>query len=194
MKTGALLLALLSLAACAAGPRYRVPKPDVPQAFAAQQPTGAQPVIAAAEIDLGSWWKSLNDPELDSLVQRAVKSNLDLQIALDRLQQARTYEAVVLGHALPEVDASGAAAKGTGSDLARGRAEQGLVSADNAAGLQHINTLVGFDAVWELDLFGKFRREFEAARADAEGARAARNDVLTAVVADVVRAYIDLRG
>ena len=194
MKVCALLLAVLSLAACAAGPRYRVPKPDEPAAFAAQPQNSMQPAAAAADIDLGSWWKSLNDPELDSLVERAVKSNLDLQIALDRLQQARTYEAVVLGHALPEVDATGAAAKGTGSDLARGRAEQGLVSADNTSGLQHINTIVGFDAVWELDLFGKFRREFEAARADAQGARAARNDVLTAVVADVVRAYIDLRG
>ena len=194
MKVCALLLAVLSLAACAAGPRYRVPKPDEPAAFAAQLQNSMQPAAPAADIDLGSWWKSLNDPELDSLVERAVKSNLDLQIALDRLQQARTYEAVVLGHALPEVDATGAAAKGTGSDLARGRAEQGLVSADNTSGLQHINTIVGFDAVWELDLFGKFRREFEAARADAQGARAARNDVLTAVVADVVRAYIDLRG
>lgn len=188
MKICALLLAVSSLAACAAGPHYRVPKPDQPAAFA------AQPANATADIDLGSWWKSLNDPELDSLVERAANSNLDLQIALDRLQQARTYEAVVLGHALPEVDATGAAAKGTGSDLARGRAEQGLVSADNTSGLQHINTIVGFDAVWELDLFGKFRREFEAARADAQGARAARNDVLTTVVADVVRAYIDLRG
>ena len=67
-------------------------------------------------------------------------------------------------------------------------------SADNTNGLQHINTLVGFDAVWELDLFGKFRREYEAARAETQAARAARFDVLTAVVADVVRAYVDLRG
>jgi outer membrane protein TolC len=136
----------------------------------------------------------LNDAELDSLVDRAVKSNLDIAIALDRLQQARTYEAVVVGHALPEVDASAAAGRGTGSDLTRGRAEQVLVSADNTGGLQHINTIAGFDAVWELDLFGKYRREFEAARAETQAARAARYGVLTAVVADVVRAYVDLRG
>ena len=55
------------------------------------------------------------------------------------------------------------------------------MSADNGGGLQHINTIVGFDAVWELDLFGKFRREFEAARAETEAARAARYDVLTSV-------------
>ena len=186
----AVMLGALALAACAVGPNYRVPESDTPPAFVAQ-PANAR---AAVDADLGNWWKSLNDPELDSLVELAVKSNLDLQVALDRLQAARTYEAVVLGHALPEVDATGAAAKGTGSDLARGRAGQGLRSADNTNGLQHINTIAGFEAVWELDLFGKFRREFEAARADADAARAARNDVLTVVVADVVRAYIDLRG
>ena len=184
----AILLGAAALTACAVGPNYHAPKPDAPQAFV------AQPSKGAADVDFGSWWKSLNDPELDSLVDRAVKSNLDLGLALDRLQAARTYEAVVLGHGLPEADATGAAAKGTGTDLARGRAEQGLVSADNSNGLQHINTIAGFDAVWELDIFGKFRREFEAARADADAVRAARNDALTVVVADVVRAYIDLRG
>jgi NodT family efflux transporter outer membrane factor (OMF) lipoprotein len=188
LRRCALILAVLAPAGCAVGPSYRVPKPDLPQAFTAHV---AQ---SGADIDLGSWWKALKDTELDSLVERAVKSNLDLQVALDRLQAARTYEAVVLGRAVPEVDATGAAAKGTGSDLARGRTEQGLVSADNSSGLQHINTIAGFDAVWELDLFGKFRREFEAASADADAARAARNDVLTAIIADVVRAYIDLRG
>jgi NodT family efflux transporter outer membrane factor (OMF) lipoprotein len=177
-----------SLSACAVGPSYRTPKPDVPPQFAAASSQ------QAAAPDLATWWRALSDPELDSLVDRAVKSNLDLAIALDRLQQARTYEVVVVGHALPEVDSSGAAARGTGSDLTRGRAQQALVSADNTSALQHVNTIGGFDAVWELDLFGQFRREFEAARDDTQAARAARYDVLTAVVADVVRAYIDLRG
>jgi NodT family efflux transporter outer membrane factor (OMF) lipoprotein len=117
-----------------------------------------------------------------------------VQIALDRLQQARAYETVVLGHALPEVDATGAAGRGTGSDLTKGRAAQALTSADNGTGLQHINTIVGFDAAWELDLFGKFRREFQAVRAETDAVRAARLDVLTSVIGDVVRAYVDLRG
>jgi NodT family efflux transporter outer membrane factor (OMF) lipoprotein len=150
---------------------------------------GATPIV-----ELATWWRALNDEELDSLVDRAVKSNLDVQIALDRLQQARAYEAVVLGYALPEVDASGAAGRGTGSDLTKGRAAQALSSADNGAGLQHINTIVGFDAVWELDLFGKFRREFQAVRAETDAVRAARYDVLTEVIGNVVRAYVDLRG
>jgi NodT family efflux transporter outer membrane factor (OMF) lipoprotein len=185
------------LTACAAGPSYRTPNSDAPPAFASQVPVNSAASITqpiAPTPDLATWWRALNDEELDSLADRAVKSNLDLEIALDRLQQARTYEAVVIGYAMPEVEASAAAGRGTGSDLTKGRADTALRSADTGAGLQHINTIAGFDAVWELDLFGKFRRQFEAARADTQAARAARYDVLISVVANVVRGYVDLRG
>jgi NodT family efflux transporter outer membrane factor (OMF) lipoprotein len=183
-----LLLSIAGLCSCAVGPNYHEPKPDVPADYAAH----AAP--AAADAQLATWWRTLNDPELDSLVERAIKSNLDLEIALTRLQQARTYEAVVVGHALPEGDASAAYAHGTGSDLARGRAEQSLVSADNTSGLEHLNMVAGFDAVWEVDVFGKYRRAYQAAKFDAQAAAAAREGVITSIVADVVRAYIDLRG
>jgi|HubBroStandDraft_1064217.scaffolds.fasta_scaffold00034_61 NodT family efflux transporter outer membrane factor (OMF) lipoprotein len=188
-----------ALSACAVGPSYRTPQPDEPSSFAAKLgaapgAAGAAPAAPSPPPDMAAWWRALNDEELNSLVDRAVKSNLDLEIALDRLQQARTYEAVVVGYALPEVDASAAAGRGTGSDLTKGRADTALRSADNGAGLQHINTIAGFDTVWELDLFGKYRRAFEAARAETQAARAARYGVLTSVVADVVRAYVDLRG
>ena len=197
MKTAAsLLFCLTALAGCAAGPDYHVPQPDTPPNFAAQS-TATEPASASASMaapDLADWWRSLEDTELNSLVERAIKSNPDVGVALIRLQQARTYEAVVVGHAAPKLDATAAAGRGTGSDLTRARAEQALRSADNSAGLQHINTLAGFDAVWELDLFGKFRREIEAARYDMQAAAAARNAVITSIIADVVRAYLDLRG
>ncbi len=183
---------LLALSGCAVGPRYKTPKPDLPGAFAAAASSAADDSSQAP--DLAAWWQSLHDAELDSLIERAVKSNFDIEEALTRLQQARTYEAVVAGHALPEIDASAAAARGTGTDLARGRAQQALVSADNSSGLQHINTLAGFDTVWELDIFGKYRRQFEAARDVADARRAARSAVITSVIADVARAYVDLRG
>ena len=191
------LIALLAGAGgCAVGPNYHTPKPDAPPAFVAGE-AGREPATNAQStpsVDPEQWWKALGDPELDSLVDRAVKSNLDLRAALTRLQQARTYEAVVIGHALPDVEASAAAGRGTGSDVARGRASQPLVSADNSSGLRQVNTLAGFDAVWEIDVFGRVRREFEAVRADTQAAYAARNGVLVSVVADVVRAYVDLRG
>jgi NodT family efflux transporter outer membrane factor (OMF) lipoprotein len=186
---------LCGVAGCAVGPSYRTPASDVPAHYVGvARAAGAYPEAPAPSPDLAAWWRGLGDTELDSLVERAIKANLDLDIALTRLQQARTYEAEVLGHALPQVDATAAAARGTGSDLSRGRAEQGLRSADNSSGLAHINTVAGFDAVWELDVFGKYRREFEAAHYDMQAAAAARNGVLTSVVADVVRTYVDLRG
>jgi NodT family efflux transporter outer membrane factor (OMF) lipoprotein len=186
---------LMLLGACAVGPNYRRPPDAVPPSFSQPPPPSAADGAAHLPApDPARWWRALEDPALDALVERAIRSNLDLQIALARLQQARTYEALVVGRSLPQVDATAAAGRGTGTDLTRGRAEQGLVSSDSSTGLQHINTIAGFDAVWELDLFGKYRREYQAARADAQAAAAARAAVLTSVVADVVRAYIDLRG
>jgi NodT family efflux transporter outer membrane factor (OMF) lipoprotein len=185
------------LAGCAVGPNYHTPNLQTPDGYAAGSVTQA-PQSAAdkqpVQIDLATWWRALGDPELDSLVDRAVKANPDVQIALDRLQAARQFEIGTFSSLLPSAEASAGAAHGTGSDLGRGRASQQLVSAETGTGYQQINVLAGFDAVWELDFFGKYRRELEAARADAQAAAAARNAVLVAVIADVARAYVDLRG
>jgi len=189
---------IAGLTACAVGPNYRTPPPDVPANFAAETtaaPSAAKPEpVPPPSVEVQTWWRALDDAELNSLVERAIKANLDLEIALTRLQQARTYEAVVVGHALPEVDASASEGRGTGTDMTKGRADQGLRSADNGTGLQHINTIAGFDAVWEIDVFGKYRRAIQAARFDRQAAAAARYGVITSLVADVVHAYVDLRG
>jgi NodT family efflux transporter outer membrane factor (OMF) lipoprotein len=174
---------------CAVGPNYHQPQIPLPDHYAA-----APPVTAVNAVDLEAWWRALKDPELDSLIDRAIAANPDVEIALDHLQAARTFEAGMLGTVLPEAEASAAAARGTGTDLTRGRAAQSLVSADNSTGLKHINELAGFDAAWELDIFGKYRREIQAARADTQALAAARNGVLVAIIADVARAYVDLRG
>jgi NodT family efflux transporter outer membrane factor (OMF) lipoprotein len=196
MRMPRIALALLAgavVGGCAVGPSYRTPRIATPDHFdAAQPPAGA--AAAASEVDPALWWRALGDPELDSLIERAVSGNPDLLVALDRLQAARTYEAAVVGTVLPEAEASGGAARGTGSDLTRGRAAPSLTSADSTAGYQHLNEIGGFDAVWQLDIFGKYRREIEAARSDRQAALAARNDVLVGVIADVARAYVDLRG
>ncbi len=199
----AALAGCLALAGCAVGPNYHTPDMHLPQRYAVAPPAVLQPAAGAQgsasatpvpQVDIAAWWRSLNDPELDSLVERAIKSNPDLEIALDRLQAARTYEVGVVSSFLPDMQASAGAGRGTGSDLARGRASQPLISADNSSGLQHINQVGGFDTVWELDLFGKLRREAQAARYDTEALAAERNGVLVSVIADLVRAYVDLRG
>jgi NodT family efflux transporter outer membrane factor (OMF) lipoprotein len=189
-----------ALAGCAVGPNYRTPKTPTPESYAAAGGTataglaGNAPGTAAAPVDLGAWWHALKDPELDSLVARAIQGNPEVLMALDRLQAARTYEAGIIGTVLPEAGASIAGGRGTGSDATRGLASPGLRAGDNSAGLKQINVIGGFDALWELDVFGKYRREIEAARYDTGAARAARNAVLVSVIADTARAYVELRG
>ncbi len=192
----AAVLVLAITAGCAVGPNYRTPEILTPPQFAADTRVTAAPATSADAVDvkLAAWWHALNDPELDSLIERAVKGNPDIEIALDRLQAARTLAVGTWSTVLPYGGASAGGGRGTGSDLGRGRASQQLVSAETGTGLSQVNLLAGFDAAWQLDFFGKYRREIEAARADAQAAAAARSAVLVAVIADVARAYVDLRG
>jgi len=199
----AFLLALAAslVAGCAVGPNYRTPKLPTPdgyaEALAAAAPASAPAGAARAPpppVDLTGWWHALMDPELDSLIERALSGNPDVIIALDRLQAARTFEAGIIGTMLPEAEAAVGGGRGTGSNLARGRVPQAQISSANTTGVQHINIVGGFDALWQIDIFGRYRREIEAARYDTEAMLAARNSVLVAVIADVARAYVDLRG
>ncbi|MDE3060334.1 MAG: efflux transporter outer membrane subunit [Pseudomonadota bacterium] len=186
------LLLCVALGGCAVGPGYHAPDNKLPDSFAARPVSDAsskKPVVEAAE-----WWKSLGDEELNGLIDRAIKANPQLDIALTRLQEARQQESVVIGGALPEAEASAGGGRGTGSDLTKGRADSVLRAGDSGSGLKHITQVYGFDAAWELDLFGKYRREIEAAGAETEAARAARNQVLITLIADVVHAYVDMRG
>jgi NodT family efflux transporter outer membrane factor (OMF) lipoprotein len=192
------------LSACAVGPDYHTPRLTVPDAFDAapalapaptkNAPSGASAQGSGAAIDAATWWRSFGDQQLDSLIERAIQSNPDIEIALDRLQEARTQEAVVMGLALPEAGASAARGYGTGNDLTRGRVAPPLSAATDSSGLHHIEEAAGFDAGWEIDVFGKYRREIEASRYDAQAAAEARNDVLVTVIADVARVYLDMRG
>jgi NodT family efflux transporter outer membrane factor (OMF) lipoprotein len=193
----------LMLAGCTVGPDYREPPIDVPQNFTSPSANGSakQPkskpsltTASASPVDLARWWEGLNDRQLDSLVSRAIEANLDLGIALTRVQEARTKVAGAVGQALPSVIASEGAGWGTGQDLTRGRVSNPLRSGENGSGLDQVTQAVGVYTDWEIDLFGKFRREIEAAHHDAQAAIAARNAVLISVVADVARAYLRLRA
>jgi NodT family efflux transporter outer membrane factor (OMF) lipoprotein len=186
------VVACLGLAACAVGPNYRTPETPMPASFDAAKTL--PPAHDTRVVDPAVWWRALHDRELDSLVDRAVATSPTLDIALNRVQQARAQEAYYIGTALPSAESSGGGGIGTGSDLARGRATQALVSGENAGGALQITGVGGFDAGWELDLFGKFRREIESAQYDVEAAMAARNFVLITLVADLTRAYLDMRA
>ena len=186
------VLSCYCLAGCAVGPDYHPVNMPVPDNFAASQKDAQKPDQPL--IDAMIWWKSLNDPELNALIDQAIANNPDLEIALDRVQEARTQEEVVLGGALPAVDLSAATAIGNGSDMTKGRAAGPLRAGNNGSGFSKINSIAGFDSAYELDLFGKYRRKIEAAEYDTQATIAARNTVLITVIADVARAYIDMRA
>jgi NodT family efflux transporter outer membrane factor (OMF) lipoprotein len=198
MKTARSLLLCVSascVASCAVGPNYHVPKTVAPPEFVAAATTPARALSGTqAAVDLTLWWHALNDPELDSLIDRAIRANPDIEIALTRLQEVRTGQAVLVGNVLPMVAASGAAGRGTGSDMTRAGAASALRAADNKGSLNQIEQVAGFAASWELDLFGGDRRAIEAGKYDVEAAAAARNAVLISIVADVARNYVDMRG
>ncbi|MDQ0392706.1 efflux transporter outer membrane subunit [Labrys monachus] len=185
--------ALTCLAGCAVGPDYHPALMAVPSRFAAAGLQAGGP-MREAPVDPAKWWLTLHDRELDSLVARALAGNTDLEIALDRMQEARTQEAVVLGSALPSAGFSAGAARGTGTDLASGRAASALVAAETRRQSKQVDGIAGFDGGWEIDLFGRYRREMEAAQADRQAAADARHSVLVSVVADVARAYVEMRA
>ncbi len=181
------------LCGCSVGPDYQPPEIALPTLFGAT----SREIVSqdtAPEPDIVRWWQTLRDPELDRLVERAIACNPDLEIALTRVQAVRTQQIVVVSSALPSAEASGAAAVGTGNDLTKGRASPALRSATNNQSLTKIDQLAGFDAAWEIDFWGKYRRQLEAVRDSAEALAELRNTVLITVVGDVAVHYTSLRG
>jgi NodT family efflux transporter outer membrane factor (OMF) lipoprotein len=181
------------LAGCAVGPDYQTPDVAIPAGFVAQ-PAVKEPGLGGASPDLWQWWRTLHDPQLNDLIERALQNNLDLKIALDRLQQARLQLVVIGSQALPEVNGSAGGGVGTGTDETKGRVPQARTSADNGTGLKSINGAGGLDAEWEIDIFGKIARRVEAQIYTAEALKEARDWVYVIVAADVARLYFDLRA
>jgi NodT family efflux transporter outer membrane factor (OMF) lipoprotein len=183
-----------ALGGCTVGPDYHTPDIALPDSFLPPVVQIVQKTARKPGTDLTDWWQSLHDPLLDSLVSRAIESNLDLEIALTRFQEARTQEFVVIGEMLPTSEADAGVGAGTGTNMTLSRASEVLRSAENSINLAKRTVVGGFDATWELDIFGKYRRELEAATYTAESLADARDWILVTVAADVARAYLDMRA
>jgi NodT family efflux transporter outer membrane factor (OMF) lipoprotein len=174
-------LAVLSLAACAVGPKY-----DQPPVVSFSD-KWVSPVDTAA-VD-AQWWRSLNDSVLSDLVERAVIQNSDLEVADARLREARANRDATAGQRLPQADIAGSATRNRIS-------ENGEIPINRIPGFKRDLWLyeVGFDASWEIDLWGHQSRAVEGATARAQAAGEARRDALVRVIAEVVRSYVDLRS
>jgi NodT family efflux transporter outer membrane factor (OMF) lipoprotein len=189
-----LLAGAALFAGCNAGPDYQAPKLDLPANYSALAITNPTTRGSAAAVDLAHWWEALNDPELNSLLKRAAASNLDLQVAITRLQEARTAEAVFAGASLPQMNFSGVAGVGTGTSQTRGGLADGpLNAATYTTGLRQVTHAMGLDTFFEVDLFGNLRRAGQAVAADEAAAEEFRNQVLVTLMADVTRQYVTVR-
>jgi len=177
-------LSALLLGACAVGPTYRGP-PAVDTGNGWAQPAA----VARDSVHVSAWWAALDDPVLGRLVTTALSDNLDLRQARARISEARALRDRAAGGHAPVIDASG-------SVTHRRQSENGPLPIGSIPGLERDQTIydAGFDAGWEIDLFGKTRRAMESAQASMQAAQADADGVRISVAAEVARSYLTLRG
>jgi multidrug efflux system outer membrane protein len=185
MKFSPFLIAPIALAwlaaGCAVGPNYQPPKMDAPANF-----TGAVQTDFTTNQPVTNWWRDFGDAELVQLVDRAVASNLDLRIATANLLQARALRFGAGADFLPIVDGAAGYSNVVYSEAA-------LFNFSGTPRRQQLYD-VGFDATWELDIFGRVRRAYQSSTASMEAAAATRRDVQISLVSEVARNYFELRG
>ena len=181
----ALALSCALLTACASvGPDYHeAPTLDVGSGWSA--PLASE----SRSADLARWWQALNDPILDRLMVTALAQNLDLRQAAARIDEARALRDRVAGDRLPAV--------GAGASVNRRRqSENGPLPIGTIPGLDTTQTIydAGFDAAWEVDLFGARRRALEGASARLEATEAEARGVRVRVIAEVARLWLEAVG
>lgn len=183
-----LALVALLLAGCTVGPDYAEPQMSVPASYVEAQ--------GAGQAQLDRWWQGFGDAELTALVDRALKQNLDIEMAAARIREARAQERVAGAGASPQVAAE--------ASVTRQRISENAIPVPPGSGggggvgfalpgEEFTSWRAGFDASWEIDLFGRNRREREAAAARTGAAIWNRKDSEVSVAAEVASAYLRLR-
>ena len=169
---------------CMVGPNFRPVHSRAPDGWAGLKEVAAkQPSVPTDQpANLVQWWRQFDDPMLTALVEDALKANLDLRLAEARLRQARAARGVAVGGLWPAVSAAAEYQYQNGS------------SRGPAAGQAQNFYLAGFDAAWELDVFGGQRRQVESATANVQAASEGISGVQVSLVAEVALDYIQLRG
>jgi outer membrane protein, multidrug efflux system len=180
---GMVAACLALLAGCAVGPDYQSPKASVPAQWTSPLAGGETNGSSVLE----TWWQNFGDTNLDSLMTTAVQSNLTLQVAEAHVREARAERDVAVGSLWPSVDGSAAYSRNRW-----GKNGFPPLPASVPPGYNLYNA--GFDAAWELDVFGGSRRAVEAAKAEIGTAEAGRNGVRISLLAEVARNYIAARG
>ncbi len=175
---GVIMLSILSTG-CLAGPNYKRPEMASPQQFRFVE--GAQ----AESLADAPWFQVFDDPALQALIKEAIDANLDLRAAVARVEEMRARAGVAKSFLYPQVD-------GVANYSARG-ATSGESEKNDDEDTFHQSGSYGFQLSWELDLFGKLRRQHEAALALALASEQSRRGVMVTLVGDVASSYFLLR-
>jgi NodT family efflux transporter outer membrane factor (OMF) lipoprotein len=171
------------LAGCTVGPDYHRPKTAAPAQWVSPQ-EGGETNLPAADA---AWWKSFHDAELDGLIVRAAQSNLNLRAAVARVREARAAARVVSAALSPTLDAAGSYTRDRYS-------ANGFPPFPPGVPVEANVYQAGFDAAWELDVFGGARRAAEAARAEVAAAEFGRRNLWITICAEVARDYVAARA
>ena len=173
------VLAAFLLSGCAAvGPDYLRPQISTPGQWHAGLKEGLTQGSVNSQV-MASWWTTLNDPTLTRLIQRALTGNLGLKEARSRVREARARRGISAAQQFPAIDATGSASSSRSSE-------------DVGSGERRELYAAGFDAAWELDVFGGVRRSVEAAQADLETSREDYRDIMVSLLAEVALNYVDV--
>ncbi len=212
------LIAATSLAGCTVGPNFSPPKPNLQARFwpakAQASPSHILPSVTEPDPIDPSWWTLFGDPELTALESRLAAGNLDIATYVQRLGESRAQLGVARADALPTLDANGSYTRelpsnkgvislfsggGGGTYAAQSGVGSGASGTNGGipafAAIKPFNLFqYGFDASWELDIFGHARREVEAAKANVQAAQEQGRNALVSAEAELARDYIQLRG
>lgn len=183
-RTVLALAVAFALSACAVGPDYRPPEPVTPDSWHQLPATGVR-VESPDAPSLAAWWTTLNDPQLNELIERSLAENKSVKQAYARVVQARAQRAITGSGFWPSIGAS------TGAS--RSESEGNLNQNGEVVSTVGESYNAGFSANWELDLFGGQRRSYEAATAQLAATEADLRDVLVVLLGDVALSYVGVR-
>lgn len=181
-------LLLATLPGCMVGPDYQRPEFLAPPKWSETSPREAKMPT--------EWWKTFNDACLNRLIAEAITANLDLKQATARIRDARAQRGVTLAAGLPSLDATSSLSRRRNNFAGQGGSGGAPFGGSGFGGGQQIIDIfqMGFDANWELDIFGGARRALEATEATLEAEEENRRAVQVSLLAEVARLYIDLRA
>jgi multidrug efflux system outer membrane protein len=167
---------------CMVGPDYKRPEVSVPSVYRGTDT--AVPVASSESFGNLEWWSVFPDPELQALIRTALEQNYDLRIAVSRILQAQSQVTVARSREFPTVDGSA-----SGPYLGYRGSDRPATYLDNTFQPQ-----AGFDVAWELDFWGRLRRNTEAAQANLLATDDARYAVMATLVTQVGETYLNLRA